>query len=84
MLTTWGRAELLAQGRPRGMQVAVQESLLDRHQQVVSQHTKQDVGLGVILQMVEDRPPARQQNGRSRGSAESRPAGFSRIFLFQI
>src|SRR5208283_4483438 len=49
-------AELLAQGRPRSVNAAVQESLLDRDQQVISQHTEEDVSLGAILQMMEDRP----------------------------
>jgi hypothetical protein len=50
-------AELLAQGPPRGVDVAaIQESLLDGYQQTLGQHAEENVCLGAMLQMMEDRP----------------------------
>jgi len=38
------RAQLLAESPPRGVDVAIQKSLLDRRQQMVGQHAEKDVG----------------------------------------
>ena len=47
--------QLLAESAPRGVGVTIQKSLLDSRQQMVSQDTEKDVGLGAILQMMKDR-----------------------------
>src|ERR1035438_6563254 len=49
-------AELLAQGPPRGVDIAIQKSLLDGRQQMVGQNAEENVGLGATLQMMEDGP----------------------------
>ena len=53
-------AELLTERRPRGVDGLVEESLLNGDQQVVGEHTKEDVCLDAVLKMVEDRPLAQR------------------------
>ena len=48
-------AELLANGPPGGVNSSLQEPVLDGGQQMVSQHTKEDVSLCPVLQMMENR-----------------------------
>ena len=38
------------------MDAAVEESLLDTDQQMIGEHAQEDVGLGAVLELVEDRP----------------------------
>src|SRR5215218_4282193 len=47
--------KLLAQGRPRGMNLFSQKAGLDRDQQVIGQHAEKDVSLHSILEVMEDR-----------------------------
>src|SRR5438105_15497477 len=50
------------------MDAAVEESLLDTDQQMIGEHAQEDVGLGAVLELVEDRP----FHQRTLESAESR------------
>ena len=50
------RAQLSAQGPPGGVHAAVQEALLDGHQQMVGQDTEKDMRLRALFLMVEDGP----------------------------
>ena len=49
-------AELLANAPPRSVNPGLQEPVLDGRQQVIGQHTKEDVGLGPVFQMMKNRP----------------------------
>lgn len=47
-------AELPTEGRPGGVDSLIQEVLFDGDQQMVGQHAEKDVGLGTVLQLVEN------------------------------
>ncbi len=49
-------AQLLAQGPPRGVHTAIQESLLNRHQQMISQDAEEDMSLRAFFEMDADGP----------------------------
>lgn len=49
------RTQLLAECPPRGVDPPLEKVLLDGDQQVISQHTEEDVGLGTVRKLMEDR-----------------------------
>ena len=49
-------AELLAKSLPGSVNASLQEPVLDGGQQVVGQHTKEDVRLCPVFQMMKNRP----------------------------
>ena len=49
-------AQLLAEGPPRGVDIAIQKSFLDCDQQVISQQAEENVRLGAPLEVMEDGP----------------------------
>ena len=49
------RAELLSEARPRPVNPRLQEPMLDGCQEVIGQHTKKDVSLGPIFEVLKNR-----------------------------
>lgn len=47
--------QTFAHGCPQGVDLLVQQGLLDRHEQVIGEHTEEDVGFDPRLDLVEDR-----------------------------
>src|SRR5215472_11656709 len=69
--------ELLAKTPPRGVNPGLQEPVLDRSQQMIGQHTKEDMGLHSVLQMMENGPLQQRSLDVAEGILHAREQNVS-------